>query len=630
MRLIGYIVLIPTLLLLRDNPASWSKSSLARTVIAAWGETVVGTFPVRSSVAGAIYRDDPKVNARLKSDTVCRTTTGRVVDHFNSCAWAGTDMGAWINAASKECGQYCEINIYGGGHIITKLAVLPNTTLRFGPGIFHWVGTQSIDQIQTKISGSGTQITEFDLDSESADLFQVSAQLFQLSDVSIQPKFGVIRKAGYVIAAFSGGGLGAVHDIVLTDPFGGFKHNQNNTNEWVYDKIWIQSAGGHWDSLFNIGNVATGTVTTININNVIGSIAKASSITGPLILLDSGADAISIQQFNAGMSLSTTNTQPVLKLRNTNTSNDPRWVRCVQCYFEAGTAAVGIVIDQALDFSFSDSYVATSLNGVQITGGRGLRFSHSAFVNNKEAAFKIDNSSGHVGSLLIDGNDISDNCFQSDDSFDAISITAVTNEFRIKDNSIGNYILANHNRCRNGITVAAGASDSYSIVGNVINGVANLLVSDGGTGKHKQQFGNPQVAGQVDGSLGVFVDLSSANISAFGSFQIGGRTAISATPPTIVSGFGISSIIATSNGTISFTVNVGGGGSAKSGTIGLPAATNGWNIFCEDTTTFSATTFRTRQIASTNTSATIGNFNSSAAAAPWGVNDILSCSAFAR
>lgn len=105
---------------------------------------------------------------------------------------------------------------------------------------------------------------------------------------------------------------------------------------------------------------------------------------------------------------------------------------------------------------------------------------------------------------------------------------------------------------------------------------------------------------------------------------------LSATAPTISSGFGTSPSIASNNGTASFTVNVGTGGTASSGVIGLPTATNGWNCTCQDTTTFSTTVFLCRQTASSTTTATIGNFNTSAAAAAWVASDVLNVSCFAR
>lgn len=104
---------------------------------------------------------------------------------------------------------------------------------------------------------------------------------------------------------------------------------------------------------------------------------------------------------------------------------------------------------------------------------------------------------------------------------------------------------------------------------------------------------------------------------------------MSATAPTVSSGFGSSPSIASNNGTAAFTVNVGTGGSATSGVIGLPTAATGWNCFCTDITTASSTVFLCKQTASSTTTATIGNFNTSAVASAWVASDIVRVSCFA-
>lgn len=93
---------------------------------------------------------------------------------------------------------------------------------------------------------------------------------------------------------------------------------------------------------------------------------------------------------------------------------------------------------------------------------------------------------------------------------------------------------------------------------------------------------------------------------------------VSATAPTISSGFGTSPSIVANNGTAAFTVNVGTGGVATSGVIGLPTATTGWNCFVIDRTNNTVT----RETATTTTSATL------TAAAAWAASDILQVSCF--
>lgn len=95
----------------------------------------------------------------------------------------------------------------------------------------------------------------------------------------------------------------------------------------------------------------------------------------------------------------------------------------------------------------------------------------------------------------------------------------------------------------------------------------------------------------------------------------------SATAPTVASGFGTSPSIPKNNGTAAFTVNVGTGGSATSGVIGLPTAANGWICLATDMTTPGANF--TKQSASSTTSATFTNYNSAGSATAWAANDNL-------
>lgn len=117
--------------------------------------------------------------------------------------------------------------------------------------------------------------------------------------------------------------------------------------------------------------------------------------------------------------------------------------------------------------------------------------------------------------------------------------------------------------------------------------------------------------------------------TAGGQFSLAAAMLFQRTAPTISSGFGTSPSIVASNGSAAFEVNVGGGGAATSGVIGLPTATTGWNCACTDITTASATVFLTKQTASATTSCTVGNFNTAGAAAAWVASDKLRCIAMA-
>lgn len=108
---------------------------------------------------------------------------------------------------------------------------------------------------------------------------------------------------------------------------------------------------------------------------------------------------------------------------------------------------------------------------------------------------------------------------------------------------------------------------------------------------------------------------------------------VSATAPTIASGFGGTPSIVASNGTAAFQVNVGTGGAATGGVLTLPAATTGWVASVVNLTAVAANRGdqQTVQTASTTTSITVQNQTiSTGAALAWTASDKLwiSCMAY--
>ena len=158
--------------------------------------------------------------------------------------------------------------------------------------------------------------------------------------------------------------------------------------------------------------------------------------------------------------------------------------------------------------------------------------------------------------------------------------------------------------------------------GNYVNG--NYFPS-GGTGAILDNSGSP-VLTQYGSN---FVN-NNTPLGALNGAITTNQFLIGFTAPTISSGFGSTPSIASSNGTATFTINVGSGGTASSGVIGLPTSANGWKVQCDDLTTQSTSVFLTKQIASGATTATITNYNTAGAATAWAANDILSCMALAR
>ncbi len=111
------------------------------------------------------------------------------------------------------------------------------------------------------------------------------------------------------------------------------------------------------------------------------------------------------------------------------------------------------------------------------------------------------------------------------------------------------------------------------------------------------------------------------------AYSQGGVVLTSATAPTVASGFGTGAAVAHSNGTAAFTVGVGTT-TGNTGVITMPAAPNGWAAQCTNLSTQSTTVAYTKQVATSQTSITIGNFTDIAGAGPWANSDVISIVAF--
>lgn len=120
--------------------------------------------------------------------------------------------------------------------------------------------------------------------------------------------------------------------------------------------------------------------------------------------------------------------------------------------------------------------------------------------------------------------------------------------------------------------------------------------------------------------------LNTTNLGS-GTLQTGGKLFDSATAPTISSGFGTSPTITAPNGTASFELNVGTGGVATNGVIGMPTTANKWSCSVADTT--SPTANSTAQTGSNANSVTVTNFvRTTGVAGAWPASDNITLNCF--
>lgn len=114
---------------------------------------------------------------------------------------------------------------------------------------------------------------------------------------------------------------------------------------------------------------------------------------------------------------------------------------------------------------------------------------------------------------------------------------------------------------------------------------------------------------------------SAPAVNSTGNLEVNSAILVSPVAPIIASGFGSTPSIVHSNGTAAFQINVGTGGSATSGVITMPTASNGWSCQVADMTTPAKTTTET---AYSTTSITL------TASTAWNANDnlLVNCGGF--
>lgn len=122
------------------------------------------------------------------------------------------------------------------------------------------------------------------------------------------------------------------------------------------------------------------------------------------------------------------------------------------------------------------------------------------------------------------------------------------------------------------------------------------------------------------------------SVNTTGAYKIASSLLFSASAPSISSGFGTSPAILSNNGTATFRVDVGTGGTASSGVIAMPTSAAGWNCNVSEFNPNSIALLSTTVItASSSTTVTIQNdLLSTGAATAWQASQVIIfiCSAY--
>jgi len=125
-------------------------------------------------------------------------------------------------------------------------------------------------------------------------------------------------------------------------------------------------------------------------------------------------------------------------------------------------------------------------------------------------------------------------------------------------------------------------------------------------------------------TLDVTGDINTSTI-----YRVGGKVLVSATAPTIASGFNTSPTISANNGPAAFTINTGTTAATNAGVITLPTAATGWACHAHFQAAPTTTNFVVQQTATTTTSATFNTYGNTGTNNSWPASTTIVVSCFA-
>jgi collagen type VII alpha len=379
---------------------------------------------------------------------------------------------------------------------------------------------------------------------------------------------------------FPGGGLG-----ILTT--GDLSSNQTIAN-------WALATQSH---------KTQGITTTLNIT---GTATQVWENFNPQVFLNGTINAEinvlhSTEQMAAGSS-STYGEAAELELINNGGTINNGWSSALSLILNNSGTAVNLIGFQALITNNGtvgeyDAFNCAGLTGTQPTGGANY------CLRNRDALAMIST----LGQVVIGAATPLD--ASAGLTIQATGSTQATHSIVIKNSATANVLILNDDgtsgfrgTIQTGTSASSGSAGGLQINGSTagsiklisntqnITGNYNINIPSGQTdtvmmlGLNQTMTGNLVMSGSFTTNSGSATTFN-GNVNFVSSVQYQGFVGVSATAPTIQSGFGTGATVTNARGTKRFQVNVGTGGTASSGVVGMPLTNQGWVCTAVDTNT---------------------------------------------
>jgi Pectate lyase superfamily protein len=352
----------------------------------------------------------------------------------------GADPAAVLDATAALQAAITAIPVGGGG-------VPAGGVVYFPQGTYAISGTLTVttNAIGVTLSGpvgvGGAGVAVIRTTSATADMLSATGcQLLTIAGIQFESR--ITRTAGRGIV-FSGVNEWTVSDCRFIDCYNTFDILASS-NDGFITRCRILGGSNVTNRGIFIQNSQVFFITNFLCIMATGSFGG----TNAALQLDSGTDGCAIDGFqSAPVPNNFATGGRGLWLTNTLATNAPVYTRLSNFYAE-GSVGNGIQIDACTDFKAKNVYIATSNQGIGITGGTSIRFSNFVVFNNQQHGVNISGGS----KITFDHGDITDNSIQTNATYSHIAVAGGT-DISIDHCAFGNFLHSNANSAANGVAI---------------------------------------------------------------------------------------------------------------------------------------------------------------------------------
>ena len=355
------------------------------------------------------------------------------------------------------------------------------------------------------LEGASWNNTVFSTASGTADILKVTSVGSQSHFSNFKTTSSVVRTAGDAIHIQ--GGNNTWDRIWMEPTFNGIVLDTAGTGgNNFFDRVEIQGggSGAAWNCGVLVGGVATNNVASNQFHHL-AFLSNGPAFSDAQFCIQDGADSTTIESSMFVANVGGADAVG-LHIERVNGGNPPSNTKISDLTIEGGITKNGIVIDSANGVDFTGGTIQTSLKGLVVNAGTRIAWNGGLLYNNKNEGISVT-ALDALGTFEVTGTRFANNGNAANNTWDDILIAAGVGNFVINSNTFGPAV-ATAVLPRNNIKVTAGASDNYSIVGNIFPGTtfATAKISDGGTGINKILCNSSDANVTVSGCQGLIIN----------------------------------------------------------------------------------------------------------------------------